>query len=238
MAVMAYSTPLTGISSMATRSVLSELTLTYFEEMCDSISIASVGGVEALRRVQSGEHFAVIFLASNAIDSLIVSGHAIDGSRVDLMRSDVSVAVPAGTRWPDISTEEALRVAVLQAPKIGFSTGPSGMALLKLFERWGLTSVLRDRLIQAPVGVPVGQLLATGQVALGFQQTSELLQMSQINILGPMPQGASISTTFSAAIGATCRDLYRAQKLLNFLASSQTAAVKYRYGMHSINPKN
>jgi hypothetical protein len=41
------------------------------------------------------------------------------------------------------STEEALRRAVLAARSLGHSTGPSGTALLKLFERWGILDEVR-----------------------------------------------------------------------------------------------
>src|SRR3989344_4836275 len=51
----------------------------------------------------------------------------------------------------------------------------SGVALAKLFERWGIADQIAPRMVQAPPGVPVGSLVAKGEVALGFQQLSELL---------------------------------------------------------------
>jgi molybdate transport system substrate-binding protein len=89
--------------------------------------------------VQSGaEAFDVVFLASNAIDKLQAAGRVVEGSKVDLVLSSTAVAVPAAAAQPDIGSEEAVRAAVLAAPSIGYSTGPSGVALQKLFERWGI----------------------------------------------------------------------------------------------------
>ena len=47
--------PITGISSMATRHVLSELTETYERQSGQRVAVESVGGVDAARRVHAGE---------------------------------------------------------------------------------------------------------------------------------------------------------------------------------------
>jgi len=195
------------------------------------MAIESVGGVDAAKRVQAGETFDAVFLAGDAIAKLISSGHVLPDSRVDLMRSGVSVAVRTGAAVPDIHNEAALRAAVLAAPTIGYSTGPSGVALTQLFERWGVVADLQSRIVQAPPGVPVGTLVAEGKVALGFQQTSELLHVEGITRVGPMPAEVAIVTTFSAGICATCRDVPATRALLEFFASPAALPAKRRQGM-------
>src|SRR5512140_2836614 len=149
-----------GISSMATRAVLAELAAAWQQRAGVSVQIESVGGVDAARRVQAGEPFDMVVLASDAIDKLAAGGATLAASKVDLVNSPVAVAVRAGAPVPDIATEEALRGAVEAAPRIGYSTGPSGTALLRLFERWGIAGAIAPRLLQAPPGVPVGTLVA------------------------------------------------------------------------------
>ena len=134
---------------MATRAVLADLIGAYAKATGNSIAIESVGGVDAAKRVQAGEAFDAVFLAADAIDKLIASGHVLVGSRVDLMRSGVSVAVRKGAVQPSIATEAALMATVLAASSIGYSTGPSGVALIKLFERWGIAPQIQSRLVQA-----------------------------------------------------------------------------------------
>src|SRR6476661_3456762 len=172
--------PLRGISSMATRQLLADLAAAYRAQGGSEVAIESVGGVDAAKRVQAGEAFDVVVLASDAIDKLVAGGHAVAGSRVDLVRSGVSVAVKAGAARPDIGSEDAVRRAVLAAPTIGYSTGPSGTALLQLFQHWGIADQVRERTVQARPGHPVGAMVASGEVALGFQQFSELKDLPGI----------------------------------------------------------
>ena len=168
------STPLRLISSMATRQVLDDALAAYAARTGDTVQAEAVGGVDAARRVQAGEAFDVVVLAANAIDGLIQSGRALS-PRVDWVKSGVSIAVRAGDAQPAVDTEDAVRAAVLQASSVGFSTGPSGVYLTSLFERWGMAAQVQPKLVQARAGVPVGSLVASGEVALGFQQRSELI---------------------------------------------------------------
>ncbi len=228
---IAAATRLTAISSMATRALLAELLAGWQAAGGGAVAMESVGGVDAAKRVQAGEAFDVVVLASDAIDRLLASGHLLAGSRVDLVLSGVAVAVRAGAARPDIGSEDALRRAVLAAPSIGYSTGPSGVQLLKLFDRWGITGQLQGRLVQASAGVPVGSLVASGQVALGFQQLSELINLPGIDLLGAMPTPVQIDTIFSGAVATTSQHAAQVRALLAWLASANTTAAKQRHGM-------
>jgi molybdate transport system substrate-binding protein len=222
--------PITGISSMATRALLAELVAAYGQP----VAMESVGGVDAAKRVQAGEAFDVVVLASDAIDKLVAAGDLLAGSKVDIVQSGVAVAVKAGAAHPDIATEEAVKRAVLAAPTLGCSTGPSGVQLARLFERWGIAEQIAPRLVQAPPGVPVGALVARGEVALGFQQLSELMGLQGIDLLGPLPPAIQITTTFSAGIGSDAAQPAAARALIAYLASPGTAKTKQRHGMEPI----
>jgi len=132
---------------------------------------------------------------------------------------------------PDIGSEEAVKRAVLAAPTLGCSTGPSGVQLARLFERWGIARTIAPRLVTAPPGVPVAALVACGDVALGFQQLSELLNAPGIDIVGPLPAAIQIVTTFSAGVCAASAQSEAARDLIAFLASPQAADAKRRQGM-------
>lgn len=216
---------------MATRQVLTELVQAWRQRSGQQVAIESVGGVDAARRVAAGEPFDFVVLAADAIDKLVASGQVVAGSRVDLVESGVAVAVRAGTVRPDITSEEALKRAVLAAPTVGYSTGPSGVALVKLFERWGIAQDLQGRLVQAPPGVPVGALVARGEVALGFQQLSELIHLEGITVVGPMPAAVQINTIFSGGLCAASSRPGAVRELLAFMASPEGDAAKRRNGM-------
>ena len=222
---------ITGISSMATRALLADLAGAYRERTGIAVSVEAVGGVDAARRVQSGEAFDVVVLAAEAIEQLAADGRVLPGSRTDLVRSEVAIAVRAGAARPDVGSAEALRRAVLAARTLGYSTGPSGVALMKLFARWGVADAVRDRVVQARPGVPVGQLVADGEVELGFQQLSEMIHLGGIDLLGTMPRGAEIVTVFSGGLCTASSQPEAARELLAFLRSDGTADAKRRHGM-------
>jgi molybdate transport system substrate-binding protein len=225
------SSRITGISSMATRALLAELSAAFTQRTGTAVAIESVGGVDAAKRVQAGEAFDVVVLASDALAKLAASGHVVAGSVSDLVHSGVAVAVKAGAPRPDLSSEAAVKHAVLAARSIGYSTGPSGTALLQLFERWGVMPQLEGRLVQARAGVPVGTLVASGEVELGFQQRSELIHVQGITLVGDLPESIQIDTVFSAGVCTASAQPDAARSLIAFLASPETADAKRRQGM-------
>lgn len=222
---------LQGISSMATRQLLASLLADYAAQTGISVAMESVGGVDAAKRVQAGEAFDLVVLASDAIDKLTAAGHLIAASKTDLVRSGVSVAVAEGAALPDISSADAVRQSVLQAKSVSYSTGPSGVALMQMFQRWGIVEAMQGRLVQAPPGVPVASLVARGEVALGFQQLSELIGVPGICIVGPLPPEIQIETVFSAAVGVHSKQAGAVQALLAYLQSPAAADAKRRQGM-------
>jgi molybdate transport system substrate-binding protein len=225
-------TTLRVISSMATKPLLADL-VQLFKAYAPqyAVQVESVGGVDAAKRVQAGEAFDGVVLASNAIDALLKDGKVLPGSRVHLVHSGVAVAVPAGAEQPNISSEAALKAAILSARTLGYSTGPSGVQLAKLFDRWGITDEIKDRIVQAPPGVPVGALIARGDVALGFQQLSEMMGVSGITVLGPLPDAVQITTTFSGSVATTSQQADAVRAMLAFWASAACAETKVRHGM-------
>ncbi len=223
-----------GISSMATRQLLAELVPALEHHGGCTVAIQSVGGVDAAKRVQAGEAFDFVVLASNAIDQLVASGRVVAGSKVDIARSGVAIAVRQGAPRPDIASEEAVKRAVRAARSLSYSTGPSGVHLAGLFRRWGIAEEIAGRIVQAAPGVPVGVLIARGEVELGFQQLSELMHLPGVDVVGPLPPEIQILTTFSAGICATAKTPDAARAVLAFLASSAADAARRRQGMESM----
>lgn len=218
---------------MATRLLLAELASIWHAQGGGAVHFESVGGVKAAQRIREGEAFDIAVLDADVIDKLAADGHVVAGSQTALVRSGVAIAVKAGTPRPDASTEARLRDAVLAAASIGYSTGPSGTALLRLFERWGIMASVAGRLVQATPGVPVGGLVAEGKVELGFQQISELMHIPGIEMIKPMPPGCEITTIFSAGLCSASRQPDAARAFLAFMASPATEPAKQRQGMES-----
>jgi len=222
--------PLKLLSSMAARDVLAELIKGFTAQTGQPVAAEAAGGVEVAKRIQSGEAADVVVLSDTAIDKLIAAAQLCPG-RVDLVKSGVAIAVRSGASQPDIGTEAAVKAAVCGASLLSYSTGPSGVYLEKLFERWGILETIRSRIVVPPPGIPVGTLVADGRAALGFQQLSELLNVAGIEVLGPLPAAIQTITTFSAGISVRCEHPQLAAQLLDYMRLPAATGVKQRYGM-------
>jgi molybdate transport system substrate-binding protein len=223
--------PLKLLSSMATREVLRELAAAYPLAREHPVSAECAGGVEVAKRVRGGEAVDLVVLASPVIEQLIAEGRLLAGSRVDLVKSGVAIAVRAGAPRPDIASEAAVRQAVLSAKSVSYSTGPSGAHLEKLFDRWGILGEIRSRIVVPPPGVPVGSLVASGAAELGFQQLSELIHLAGVDVLGPLPASIQTVTTFAGGLSVRCAQPAAARALLEYMASPAASEVKQRHGM-------
>ncbi|MBN3856398.1 ABC transporter substrate-binding protein [Paraburkholderia sp. Ac-20340] len=220
-----------GISSMATRHVLGELAASYRARTGQVVSIESVGGVEAARRLESGESFDFAVLAKDAMLRLADAGFIDAATLVDVAQSGVAIAVVAGASRPELGSEDAVRRAVENARAIGYSTGPSGTHLMTLLERWGIAEQVTPRLVRAPAGVPVASLLTTGEVELGFQQLSELINVDGISIVGELPAEIQRETVFAAGICSQSASAPAVLSWLSSLRSDEAGVVKRRHGM-------
>jgi molybdate transport system substrate-binding protein len=220
-----------GISSMATRQILAELSGAYSQKTGKSVGIESVGGVDAARRVRAGEKFDIVVLADDAMKKLEADGFLKAGSRAGFAESSIAVAVRAGGKRPDLASEATTKAAVLAARTVGYSTGPSGTHVLKLLEKWGVDPRDTKKVVQAPPGVPVGTLIARGDVELGFQQMSEFLEVQGIEVAGMLPAEIQSVTLFACGVGARAANDAGARDLIAFLTSPDTNATKWKHGM-------
>jgi len=188
------------------------------------------GGLQVMARLRAGEVVDAVIMAAEMIDALASEGIVAPGSRVDLGISPIGVAVPAGAPAPDIGSGEAVRRALLAARAIAYSTGPSGVHLAALIAQMGIGDALAGRLIQVR-GEPAGAAVARGEADLGFQQISELLPVTGIDIVGPLPDDIQKLTVFAIGLHARAPQPQAASALMAFLGSPAAAPVVRRKGM-------
>ena len=192
------------------------------------VEIRSMGGVEAAKSVRAGEATDIVVLASKVMASLETEGHLAKGGTRDFARSEIGIAVRAGSALPSVASEQAVKQAMLDARKICYSTGPSGDHLKALCEKWGVPP---ERVLIAPPGRAGGDLVANGDADLGFQQLSELIGQPGIEVVGPLPPEIQAVTVFSAGISTMSRDPEGARAFVAYLASVETEDAKRRHGM-------
>jgi len=186
-------------------------------------------------RLRRGEPVDVVILASTALEELIKEGNVIAGSRVDLVRSKIGLAVRAGAPKPDISSVRALTRALLEAKSIGYSESASGVYVsTEMLQKLGIAN---EALPKSKRFAMVGPAIASGAVEIGFQQISELLPVKGIDYIGPLPDDIQKVTIFSAGIATGSKEPEAARSLLRFLTSQSVAKTILRTGLEPITAR-
>jgi molybdate transport system substrate-binding protein len=215
----------------AVKEVVSDAVARY-ERATGNRAVVTWSGSEAIaKRVGDGDIFDVVVNTPRNLDTLAEAGRIVPGTRVDFAKSGIGVAVRAGQPRPDISNEEALRKALLAANSIGISSGPSGRYVTELIARLGIAVEARSKIRQPPSGAQIAELLARGEVEIGFQQISELQHAGGVEYLGPLPTGLQSYTIWSGGVHAAASDAAAGRAFLNTLVSPDLAIAIRRAGM-------
>lgn len=228
---MAGAAEIDVLSTQATQEAYLELVAQFEKATGHKVRSDFTGTLNVQKRLAAGESFDLIIMAAPAIDEQIKLGKALSGSRVDFAKSGVGVAVKKGAPRPDIRSVEALKRTLLTAKSIGYSTGPSGVYILTVFEKLGVASEVKGKLKQTPSGVFVGTLIASGETEIGFQQISELTRFAGIDYVGPLPNEVQRMTVFSTGVHARAKQADAARTLVRFLTAPAAAPVIRRHGL-------
>jgi len=197
---------------------------------------ASLGGAadSIPVRLSRGESADVVIMTAGALDDLIREGKVVPGSRVDLARSSIGVAVRAGARTPDISTVDALKGTLLEAKSVAYSASASGVYVsTELFDRLGIAAQMRGKTRRVE-SERVGAVVARGEAEIGFQQISELLPIAGISYVGPLPAPVQRATLVSAGTTTAATNREGAKALIEFLASPRTVSAIIRSGLEPV----
>ena len=181
-------------------------------------------------RLQRGDPLDLVILSRDSLDGLIAQRRIVAGSRVDLARSGIGVAVRAGAPKPDIGSVDAFKRALREARSIAHSSSASGVYLKDLLQRLGLAAALALKIRQVE-GEPVGQVVARGEAEIGLQQVSELIPVAGIAYVGPLPAEIQEITVFAAGIPVGAKHPDAARALVGFLTSPAAAAIIRKCGM-------
>lgn len=231
---LAFAAEIQVIQSMAVKEAFIETVPNFESATGHKVTTTWVGFAEIPKRLLAGDTFDVVIAAARMIDDLSKQDKIIAGSRVDLAKSGVGMAVKAGTTKPDMSTLEALKRTLLAAKSIAYSSGASGVYLIELFQRMGISEEIKSKSKQTPSHIPVGALVASGEAEVGFQQISELIHFPGIDLVGPLPADVQRNTVFAAALPSSAKETEAAKVLIKFLSSPIAASALRKMGMDPI----
>ena len=189
------------------------------------------GVVEVAKRVAAGEVADIVLLPVAQIDDLLKQGKLVAGSRTDVAKSGIGVAVRAGAPKPDLRSGEAVKQALLKAKTISYSTGPSGVHMARLIQQWGIADRVKSKIVIPPTDTPVGEVVARGQAEIGFQQVSELIRIRGIDYLGALPNDVQETTVFAVALHTKASAPEAAKALMKYLSAPEAAPIIKKTGM-------
>ena len=227
----AHSAEIKVLSTQATEDAYKELVPQFEQATGNKVTTVFTGTLGANKRLADGESYDMLIMSSGSIDEYLKSGKLAVGSRVDLAKSGVGIGVKAGARKPDISSVEALKQTMLSARSISYSTGPSGIYIVSLFERLGIADQVKGKLKQTPTGVFVGTLIASGEAEIGVQQVSELSHFPGVDYVGSLPEAVQRYTTFASGIVAGAKESEAAKALVKFITAPAAAQAYKKRGM-------
>jgi molybdate transport system substrate-binding protein len=189
-----------------------------------AITWGSAAGL--VKELAGGAGGDLAILSAEAIDDLIKDG-TVAGSRVDLARSGIGLAVRKGAKKPDIGSSDALKAALLAASSVAHSkTGMSGIYFPSVLARLGIADAMQGKIVMPDPGTPVGEVVARGDAEIGVQQISELLPVAGIEIIGPLPAALQKITTFSAGILSAAKEPDTAKALVKFVVAQAGPLLK------------
>jgi molybdate transport system substrate-binding protein len=210
------------LSAGAMKAMVSELGAEFTRETGHTLAMTS-GTVGQLRdRLLAGEAADVVVMSDSAIDQLIGQGHLVRGSRIDIARTGIGVAVRDGAPKPDIATPEAFRQALLSAKSIAYvdpaSGATSGIYFASLLQRLGIADAVKGKTVLRQGGGYVAELVARGEAELAVHQISEIVPVKGATLVGPLPRELQKVTVYSAALPTRAAATEPAKAFVEFMA--------------------
>ena len=187
--------------------------------------------VALVQRLQAGEQADIAILTAQGIDDMVAAGIMRPGSRTDVARSFVGVAVKAGAPRPDIGSVDAFKAALLAARSVCYSRiGASGLYFAKLIQDMGIADAVNAKATIASTGF-TAERLVSGEADLAVQQISELMVVPGIEVVGGLPAAVQTIAMFSAGILTASSQPDATADFARFLASKDADPVLRRTGL-------
>ncbi|KAB0550127.1 ABC transporter substrate-binding protein [Pseudomonas argentinensis] len=186
-------------------------------------------------RIKHQEPMDLAIMADETLERLSKTGAFDMATRREIADSRIGVGVPHGKPTRDVSSVAALKSALLNADKIAYSQGASGVYIrAELFERLGISEQVKDKTVEIPGKELVGTALARGDADIGMQQISELKVTPGVDYLGPLPEEVQKVSRFCATVARHSENAEEARQFIAFLNSPQAHQLLEESGLEPI----
>jgi len=222
------------LSSIATKEAYLELVPQFEKASGHTVTTTWSGTTAMMKQLAAGEQYDLVMISATELDELIKQGKIVPGTRVDIAKSGIGIAVRKGAPRPDVSSPDALKKALLAAKTVGYTSGPSGVYMGQLVERMGIAAQVKAKFKSVPSGGTIGTIVASGDCEIGFQQVSELVHIPGVDFIGPLPAEVQRVTVFSSGIQVGAAQPDAAKALVAFLTTSAAKGVIKKHGLETV----
>ena len=180
-------------------------------------------------RVLNGEPADVVIVSGPQIDQLIQQSKVRVGTRKDLAKVGIGLFVRKGGPKPDVSSVEAFRHAMVAAKSIGWNDpaagAPVSIYMLGVLQHLGIAAEMSTKTIAFKQRSERFAAVARGEVEIGFNQISEIIAASGVELVAPLPREIQSYTLFAAGIATSSKNPEAAKALIDFIASPGSATL-------------
>jgi molybdate transport system substrate-binding protein len=222
------------LTAGAMRAVVVALLPEFEKETGHKVTIENATAGELTNRIAGGEEFDVAIITPAAIDNLASTGKIAAGSRTDLAKVGMGVAVKEGAVIPDIGTVDAFKRMLLSAKSVAYidpkAGGSSGIYFDRLLDQLGIGDQVRPK-AKLKQGGYVAELVVSGEAEVAVHQISEIVPVRGVVLVGPLPGEIQNTTVYAAGLGTAAKDAAAARALIQFVAGPASGPILKTKGM-------
>jgi len=215
------------ISAGAVRGLIAQIIDDYSRQTGQKFDF-TIGTTGQLRNIiASGQHADLVIVSAPLMGELEKTGKLMPGSRAELGRVGIGVAVRDGATPPDISTPEALKKALIDARSVAYTNpaegGTSGIHFTGVAERLGIGDEIKKKAVLTRGGREAAIEVAEGRAELAVVFISEAVAVKGVKSAGLLPPALQDYSAYATAIPASSTDPAAARAFIAALTSAEMA---------------
>jgi molybdate transport system substrate-binding protein len=214
------------LSGNGAKAAVRELCTQFERATGNKINLHFEVNADIQKKIEAGEAFDVAVLNPPVIEALSKEAKIVTGSRADIGRAGLGVAVRQGAPKPDISSVDAFRRTLLAAKAVAYpGKGASGLYFVSLLDRMGIKAQMQGKL---------KPMLARGDADLVVVVATRIMDVGGVEMVGPIPEELQTKIGFAAGLSASAKEPDVAKSLIRFMTAPSAAATLRAKGVDPI----
>ncbi|MGH6790443.1 MAG: molybdate ABC transporter substrate-binding protein [Pseudolabrys sp.] len=223
-AATAHAAELKVLSGNGAKAAVRDLCAQFEHATGNKVSVHFEVNADLRKKIEAGEAFDVAVLNPPVLDALIKAGKVVAGSRADIGRAGLGVAVRAGAPKPDIATVDAFKHAFLAAKAVAYpGKGASGLYFVSLLDRMGITNEMKPKLKPMKAEDTV-EVVARGEADMVVVVSTRITGVPGVERVGSIPEELQTKIGFAAGVSASAKEPAAGKALVTFLSAPEAAA--------------